>query len=177
MVRSGTRSILLISATRWEDWYAWQDSNLRPVAPEQTDLFPSFTSFPMVYIDLHQFRASAFAQKVEPLFLQLHRLQKEFWNTFGTPKGRYREKYRQVESEIHRCRRSVPSPASGDGTIHWPHQVQAQAAPGHQPHPRRARKRKAGTRLQRSPLRSLWDSTSPSMSASWASIVRATCSR
>ena len=61
-----------------ESWYAWQDSNLRPFAPEQSGLFTilymrsysfqSFTSIP----------GACFRSKAEPVFLQLHKVGKSF---------------------------------------------------------------------------------------------------
>src|SRR5437867_2453265 len=47
-------------------WYAWQDSNLRPFAPEQSGLFAILYMRSYSFRPLHQFREPAFAQRQNP---------------------------------------------------------------------------------------------------------------
>jgi hypothetical protein len=66
--------------THKRKWCAWQDSNLRPFAPEATRPDSFHTHLPFPFIALHQFGASCFRSKSNPFPVNFL----EFWNTFGT---------------------------------------------------------------------------------------------
>jgi len=60
------------------DWYAWQDSNLRPFAPEQSGLFTILYMRSYSFQSFTSIQGACFRSKAEPVFLQLHKVGKSF---------------------------------------------------------------------------------------------------
>ena len=61
-----------------ESWYAWQDSNLRPFAPEQSGLFTILYMRSYSFQSFTSIQGACFRSKAEPVFLQLHKVGKSF---------------------------------------------------------------------------------------------------
>src|SRR2546425_6502815 len=61
-----------------ESWYAWQDSNLRPFAPEQSGLFAILYMRSYSFQFFTSIQGACFRSKAEPVFLQLHKVGKSF---------------------------------------------------------------------------------------------------
>src|SRR6266571_7388401 len=59
-------------------WYAWQDSNLRPFAPEQSGLFTVLYMRSYSFQSFTSIQGACFRSKAEPVFLQLHKVGKSF---------------------------------------------------------------------------------------------------
>ncbi len=59
-------------------WYAWQDSDLRPFAPEQSGLFTVLYMRSYSFQSFTSIQGACFRSKAEPVFLQLHKVGKSF---------------------------------------------------------------------------------------------------
>ena len=74
------REYPLFREVRGVRWWTWRGSNSRPHDCQESGHFPYLPPISMFSMALHQFGASAFAQKKIPFSTNLI----EFWNTFGT---------------------------------------------------------------------------------------------
>ena len=68
----------VVLATEGVSWYAWQDSNLRPFAPEQSGLFTILYMRSYSFQSFTSIQGACFRSKAEPVFLRLHKVGKSF---------------------------------------------------------------------------------------------------
>jgi TonB family protein len=101
----------------------------------------------MLFIALHQFWDSAFAQKVEPIFLQLDRFREGFWYGFAT--------FQTHVLDAQGWRRLVLYAVSIRVAVHRPYEAQVETPGSHPPRPPAARDWQAEPRLQRQAVHSL----------------------
>src|SRR2546425_12764391 len=73
------------------------------------DSFLFLTSFPILFIPLHRFRASAFAHKVEPTFPQVHRLARRVLLRFSYASTRRSATHRSIPPAGDSCPASFQS--------------------------------------------------------------------
>ena len=144
-------SNMAVSNTSQWSWYAWQDSNLRPFAPEAPAPFPFLSFIAFLSIVLHQFGASAFARSRTPF--------PPITYTFGTLLAHLHGTHRGPDSNVHRPRGRLFHPPPIRLAVHRSHPAQSQKAPFHLPRARGTQKRPARTRLPRSPFHPLWHSS------------------
>ena len=138
-------------------WYAWQDSNLRPFAPEQSDLLAILYILSYSFHTLTSIQGLCFRSRAEPIFLQLHKVEKSFVTVFL----RFKPRNRPPECELQRRRPFLLHAASIRIAVHRSHQTQAQAPGSHPAHPHPARKPQTANRLQRQAIRPVQYSITP----------------